>query len=645
MPRASRSQLSSCSISNGSFLVIPSLLLALATAPGCTHRATVLGDEPDAQIIADAEPPDAAVPDLLIPDLLIVPDGPRPDQVGPSAPCTDRSAKNPNGRKPVIYRESLKGDWRVAIDVDAAYTELSPAFTVGGAPAAATIDNVLTDQETAGFVLSRVTTSQQIKEEFNTVMAAISTGVGKDSSVSLRASGTHAPSHDLYPAVKGTILDIKVDTQQTAAQLRNELVAAMLGGSSWTLGNLPPSFVSADSKFVVRLVILKRHQHKLHPTTQKPLVDKQGYGIDSGDKSKWRLVVMGSVARRSAYESLQRPTGFLVDDLSNGTSLAHAGATTSDGCATETITMTIPRADIIWVSDESSSMDDNRNDVVNNANNFFARALSSGLDFRMGVTNVCDPNEKYAKMVGKFCSVASADWSHDGGADRFLLPKEKGAFSGCIKNPPGGVKGAEFGLVNARAAVSRHLPRSGNQAHKIRSGAKLVIIVLTDEYPNSLNPILNFGFTNPCALKKANQAELDKAIKPYHDYFSGAQGADSKAILHVIGGVCSNACGALVAHGYRDLSQKLGGMVADICQKDLGPTLQQIIDHTVGAVSPLKLKHVPISATLAVSRNGISVLRSRTKGFQYREAENSIALINIKYQKGMKVVVGYKRWN
>ena len=618
------------------------LAVAVAASAGCTHRAAVPGDDPDLFIPPDAVViTDGAVPDLPLPDMLVLPDGPVADMVGPSSPCTDKSATNPNGRKPMSFRDSPTCGWKIAKDVDAKYTELTtPMYGTH----AAFIDNPAAGQETAGFVLSRLS-AVTIDTGWTQMLSAIQ-GVVKElgGTVKVRVSGTSGPTHDLFPSVKGTTLDIKLTTPVSAAALRGWLAAAMLATKPQFLGNLPPVFGVKASELVLRFVTVKRFQRKLDPLTQKPLRTQEGYAVDAGDKSKRQLVIMGAVARKATYADTKLRAGFLVDDLSNGTSLARAGCKVSNGCANETIIQAVPKADIIWVSDESSSMDDNRQDIVNNATNFFNRALASGLDFRMGVTNVCDPQDKFASAVGKFCSISTKDWASMGGADRFLLPKEKGTFSGCIKNPPGGVKGAEFGLVNAMAAIKRHLPRAVNSPSRIRKGAKLVVIVATDEHPNSFNSILNFGILNPCKVPPHTEVEMTKALKPYVDYFSGDKDPDTRAIMHVIGGVCANSCGALVAHGYRDLAQKTGGMVGDVCQKDLGPTLQAIIDHIVGTVSPLKLKYAPISGTLAVSKTGVSVPRSRTNGFQYREATNSIAFINVKYKKGMKVVVGYKRW-
>ena len=151
----------------------------------------------------------------------------------------------------------------------------------------------------------------------------------------------------------------------------------------------------------------------------------------------------------------------MVDDLSNGTSLARASDKVFNECDVGTIT-SLPVADIIWVIDESGSMSDNRTDIVNNANNFFSRALSSGLDFRMGVTNVCSPTGSYKSSVGNFCSTVSTNTSDLGGADRFLLPSEQTIFSACIKNPPGYEGGSEYGMVNATRG-GEEAPAPGGQ--------------------------------------------------------------------------------------------------------------------------------------------------------------------------------------
>ena len=42
--------------------------------------------------------------------------------------------------------------------------------------------------------------------------------------------------------------------------------------------------------------------------------------------------------------------------------------------------------------------------------------------------------------------------------------------------------------------------------------------------------------------------------------------------------------------------------------------------------------------------DGVEIKRSRTNGFDYRSASNSLVFINVKYKKGSEVIASYKRW-
>ena len=114
--------------------------------------------------------------------------------------------------------------------------------------------------------------------------------------------------------------------------------------------------------------------------------------------------------------------------------------------------------------------------------------------------------------------------------------------------------------------------------------------------------------------------------------------------MHVLGGVCKNSCSADIAHGYMEIADVLGGITADVCQKNLGASLQLIIDSISGAASPAVLEYVPISASLAVAVGQNVIQRSRTNGFDYSAASNSLIFINTPITKGTQVAASYRRW-
>jgi hypothetical protein len=193
----------------------------------------------------------------------------------------------------------------------------------------------------------------------------------------------------------------------------------------------------------------------------------------------------------------------------------------------------------------------------------------------------------------------------------------------------------------------RHLPRAADDPSKIRPNAKLVVIIASDESPQELQSIISTT-NRECSPSASKQAEINKALQPYMDLFKGLTNPEAAAIVHVIAGLsCSSNGGctsAAPAWGYMPLAEQLGGQKGDICQRDLGSTLQAIIDSIAGSASPVTLDFVPIASSLAVAMDGVQIPRSRRNGFDYRANANSLVFINVKLQKGSEVVASYKRW-
>jgi hypothetical protein len=533
--------------------------------------------------------------------------------------CSPTSAANPNGRKALKLQSSSAGAFQLALEPT---TRLSELAIPGAQPveAAAALDEDAPAAEVAGFVLSRPPDAPgtTVQEELALQLQAIANAPPFPGVLAVVGSGVEQTSHDGFPAVVSTTLAFTPSLPANVASVRNELVARWLKRPALLLGNLPAPFGVSQGALAIRFTTVRRPD---------------------------RVLVIGAVAGLANSKDPGRPTGVRLDDLAGGSALAQPGATLAGGCDSHAI-QALPVADLIWVVDESGSMDDNRKDIVANASELFARALASGLDFRMGVTGMNDPQGAYPAILGKLCSKATTQSSDDGGQDRFLLPSEQSLFAACVSNPPGYEGGKEYGLTNAREAVKRHLPRAPSSPDRIRSDAKLVLIVVSDEAPQELSDagVLGAADLLACTLPAAKQTAVEAAIAPALDLFQGTSDPEGAAILHVVGGVCGNACSAQIAHGYKELAYHLGGHLVDVCQKDLGASLQLIIDSVVGASSPIVLTHRPIAASLSVRLDGKPLARSRAGGFDYAPHANAIPLINVTYHKGSAVVVSYSHW-
>jgi len=191
------------------------------------------------------------------------------------------------------------------------------------------------------------------------------------------------------------------------------------------------------------------------------------------------------------------------------------------------------------------------------------------------------------------------------------------------------VKGPSDGLVAASEVVLRHLPRAEHNPTRVRSGAHLVLILASDATPASVLGLIGPQAPGQCQLEPAAGQAVAGAIQPHVDLLTGATNPEAAAIVHLIGGTCTNACGIPVGHGYVQLVQEFGGQVADLCQQDLSQALQVMIDSLVGWGSPGGLEHIPISASLAVALNNVQLARSRTSGFDYRSSSNTLVFIGV----------------
>jgi hypothetical protein len=528
-----------------------------------------------------------------------------------SDPC------NPPGYKLGLVRTNLAGDWTVVLEPGTSY-RVANISGVLSKEAAATADYNAGAQQVAGFVVSRSATASLISEEvFKTLndLKAVLPGT-----VTVRDNGRLGVSDDGFTAVMGVVLDLKLSSTSNVGMLRNLALPAFGNVSASRVSNLPSAWGGGGDSFVIRYAAVQRKDQ--------------------------RVMFIGAVTERTADDSPSLLTGLLSADLAGASGLAQRGKSTQGRCDRLQVTQPLSPVDFIWVVDESGSMNTKRQAIANGATSLFNYAKRAGLDFRMGVTNVCNPNGSYPAAVGKFCSQASSDPNDMGGTDRFLGPTEQTTFSACINNPPGYEGSSEYGLINAEEAVRKHIPRATGQANRIRTGAQVVIIVVTDEVPQSLLSTIGSGNVNRCPLSTTTQSAVDAKVKPLIDLFKGTASPQTKVdYFQVIGGICNNTCNIQVAHGYREVAVALKGQVFDLCQSNLGPSLNKIIDAIVTSGTRVVLRSRPLVTTLTVAVDGSTRSRGRTNGFDYNPVSNSLAFYgNTPPAKGSQVVAAYQRW-
>ena len=543
-----------------------------------------------------------------------------PDGLEGTFICNPPSEDNPDGLKRIVYADSAatiysNANWRVALEVDAlqglpgiaAATALESAYT---------FDMTAPEIAVAGFLASRQAISGSAVGEVNWAIAVLPS-VLQIGTVNIRVSGSNTTSLDGFDTVLNTVLQITTSSPMDAAQLRAFVLPALLSRSSVDVTMPPTGWVGVtDTQFILSMQTVYRVM------TQQ-------------------TVFQGAVARLVDFDDRTKKTGIHADDLSNGTGHSVSGNGEEIECE-QFLADQQATADIMWIVDESGSVDDDRARIANNAVTFFNKAIAAGLDFRMGVTDM--NNTGPGGQPGIFASRQAG-----GTGDRWLLDNDATVFATNI-NQPSGVDAYdccdEHGLTQMRSAIQRHTPRNNADPQMVRENAKLVLLFVTDEKPDEVEDagILGEGNLNPTP---AQQTQIDNLVASYvGDLVS------NDAVAHLIAepppfdAVTCSSGGAEHAFGYYELINAVGGQVGSICQDDLGPTLDAIIDSIVGEASPIVLSKFPISASISVARDGTKIGRSRDVGWDYRGSANSIVFFNMPFDPAnpSDIVVSYRRW-
>ena len=218
-----------------------------------------------------------------------------------------------------------------------------------------------------------------------------------------------------------------------------------------------------------------------------------------------QTLFVGGVARKVMADDVTRKTSFVLNDLSNGSGVAISGNGEAIECEEFSITKQA-KADIIWLIDESGSTDHFRQQIVDDAANFFAQAQAAGLDFRMGVTDL------HAGRMGRFASRQVG-----GTGDRWLLPSDEAEFEMNVFDPSGpdpADGGTESGLTQLHDAMVLHTPRNNADPQMVREDAQLIFIIATDEKPQEIKDagILGEGNVQPSPAQQTQIRQLHRAV-------------------------------------------------------------------------------------------------------------------------------------
>ncbi len=471
---------------------------------------------------------------------------------------------------------------------------------------------------------------------------------GLYSSANRRSTGRKVQTHDSDSAVVQAKVDLPArgGTPPDPSQARDRILAELAGVDSVQHG-LGASIANSNGPTLFNFEVVRREDG---------------------------ATVVGTLTNLTFYEDETIETGIRVDDLTGGTALARANASLTTECISEKVD-SVPKADIVLVMDGSGSMDDERSDLSNFAQQFAQILNRNGVDWRIGVTGViCDPN-KSGPFTSRFQSLlqnanfsqtcrCSSFGSCSGSASNGQLlgqgfTRNPRQVAQWIRNPPSGP--VEFSATMGAAALDRLLPRKADSPTNLRPDASTILVSVTDEQDYFFRETAGLP-ERASSLSNSKQQQLTNATDPWVQYLQADPlNATVFGLYWPPGQQCpgNDSSGvAKMAYGIDDIVQRTGGNGGSVCQVDVSSTFKNIASATAGLSSNIRLLGVPVALSLQLkhvdlnktepnqSEQLVTVPRSRDQGFDYNPIVNRINFEGDNYRpsKGDRLIIPYRRW-
>ncbi len=394
----------------------------------------------------------------------------------------------------------------------------------------------------------------------------------------------------------------------TSRQAANQLAQLMLNGVQLT-GMLPDAPEAQSAQMVINLLTVFR--------------------------GPARVVLVAAVAMGEEPGSNQL---IRVEEFTDGTNVARHGSFTRHVCD-QFIAEENAKADIIWVVDDSGSMEDDQEAVRAAADAMEEVLTSAQVDYRLGVARMFAEDENDRRR-GRL---------EGGGFTRDLEEFKETIVVGADG-------GWEPGLETGILALDRLSPPTPAGAAEdedlLREDAAPIIIFMSDERDQAVECAAcgacdaQEGESFFCADPQGQQV-IDRFVEDYNN-----RGATTFAIVGDLPTGCRQTGQRddfEPGQGYVEVANATGGQFGSLCG-DMRQNLEDVARAATGVASAYQLRFVPASATIRVAigpaGSGRVIERSRENGFDYDAVTNKIIFFGDALPaKGDEVVVGYRRWD
>lgn len=282
------------------------------------------------------------------------------------------------------------------------------------------------------------------------------------------------------------------------------------------------------------------------------------------------------------------------------------------------------KIDILWVIDNSGSMQTSQDNLASNFQAFIGRFNQNNYDFRMAVTTTeawekqFNANSTKARIKdGAVLQTSPRIETHSG---VFVMDKQTSNMSSVFAT---NIKQGTLGNGDERAFESfKQTLLEPTNSNFRRDEAFLAVIIVSDEEDFS-GSVIQF-----------ENASKNYPVQNYVDFLNTFTKSDVYGKNYSVNAIFvdSNACKTqLSTDGFaRKISTRLpqlvdltGGVKSSLCS-NFGDTLQVISDSIIQLSSVFKLNREPQVDTISVVVDGVVIPQNATNGWTYNAADLTI---------------------
>jgi hypothetical protein len=285
------------------------------------------------------------------------------------------------------------------------------------------------------------------------------------------------------------------------------------------------------------------------------------------------------------------------------------------------------KLDILWVVDNSGSMDPLQARLNANFNSFMTNFQAKGFDYKIAVTS----SDAYKASASYTNNPALARFragsNINSTAPRIITPDTPNVIQTFVTNATLGSYGSGDERVFQSMLDSMKSPLNTGF---LRQGAFFAVVILSDEDDFS-NYSRGEGANGDHSYTQTGLLPVDTVISEL-DTMTGSTAADRRYNVSAIT-VDTEACraqhyqsttAAIIGKRYIELAGKTNGVIGSVCDASFANSLNFIQQRIVELSTQFKLDREPKVETIVVTVNGDLVPNDATNGWTYSAETNAI---------------------